>query len=311
MTIKKMIRDRQSYVAVLAFILAGTLGAFSADRVQGAAYSSHNQTIIASDQGHEHHHGTIEKSKQPGSDQAEHHHGHHSDEAEDRQLYAEWSFQPGEAVAGQAIGIDLQIADAEGEPLQKFEDNHERKLHLIIVSEDLGYFDHVHPEYAGNGLFRQYIVLPAGGKYKLFADFQPAGYAHTTVSTTLHVSGEYTLERLIADQERIKSTDKAVVELAITELAAGQETELVFDFRHPKTGVPLTDLQPYLGAIGHVVIISEDLEQYLHVHPVNERGSGPEARFVTSFPDEGLYRIWGQFQREGETFIVPFTVKVQ
>ncbi|RJE87762.1 hypothetical protein D3P07_15810 [Paenibacillus sp. 1011MAR3C5] len=298
--IKKRLRDRHSYVAVLAFILAGTLGAYNADHVHGAAYS-HNQAPIAEDQGHEHQH----------EHEHQHQHEHDNHDAEEGQLYAEWSFQPNEAAAGQAIAIDLQIADAEGEPLQKFEDNHERKLHLIIVGEDLGYFDHVHPEYAGNGLFRQYIVLPEGGKYKLFADFQPAGYAHTTVSTTLHVDGEHKFERMIEDQERVKTTDKAVVELAASALAAGQESELAFTFRHPRTGAALTDLQPYLGAIGHVVIISEDLEQYLHVHPVNERGNGPEARFVTSFPAEGLYRIWGQFQREGETFIVPFTVRVQ
>jgi len=310
MTIRRIVRDRQSYLAVLAFVLAGTLGFGSADHVHGAAYTN-NSSMLPAHQGHEHHHGASEGDGQSAEKEGEHQHNHHSGEEEVEQLHAEWSFQPGEAAAGEAIAIDLQLSDAEGEPLQKFEDTHERKLHLIIVSEDLSYFDHVHPEYAGEGLFRHYIVLPAGGKYKLFADFQPAGYAHSTVSTSLQVGGEGQLERIIADQKRIKTTDKAVVELAVSSLEAGGESELVFTFRHPKTGALLKDLQPYLGAIGHVVIISEDLEQYLHVHPASERGSGPEAKFATSFPAEGLYRIWGQFQRQGETFIVPFTVNVQ
>lgn len=310
MTIRKLVKDRQSYLAVLAFVLAGTLGIGNADHVHGAMYLN-NQSMLPSHQGHEHHHGASEGDEPSAEEEAEHQHDHHSDDEGMEQLHAEWSFQPGEAAAGAAIEIDLQLSDAEGEPLQKFEDTHERKLHLIIVSEDLSYFDHVHPEYAGEGLFRHYIVLPAGGKYKLFADFQPAGYAHATVSTTMHVAGEHKLERVIADQELIKTTDKAIVELAVSSLEAGKQSELVFTFRHPETGAPLRDLQPYLGAIGHVVIISEDLEQYLHVHPASERGSGPEAKFATSFPAEGLYRIWGQFQRQDETFIAPFTVKVQ
>ncbi|REK71683.1 hypothetical protein DX130_21560 [Paenibacillus paeoniae] len=214
-------------------------------------------------------------------------------------------------MAGETLQLELRIADADGEPVQQFDVNHEKKLHLIVISEDLSYFDHVHPEYTGNGLFRQSLTLPTGGKYKLFADFQPTGYAQTTASTIVHVEGEHTLEPVIEDQVRVKTTDKAAVELKVSSLAVGGESELTFTFRNPKSGADLSDLQPYLGAIGHVVIISEDLDHYLHVHPVRELGSGPEARFATRFPAEGMYRIWGQFQRDGEVFTVPFTVKAQ
>lgn len=271
-----------------------------------------NQAVYAAEKGHgQHREGKQNEESDAEDENSDRMHEHHNHETVQEQPHAEWSFLPGEGEAGEPLQMELQISNADGEPIQTFADNHEKKLHLIIVREDLSQFKHVHPEYAGDGLFRQSIVLPAGGKYKLFADFQASGYAQTTVSTTVNVGGDNRLDRVIADQELVKTAEKAKVELNLSALEAGHESELTFTFRHAKTGAALTDLQPYLGAIGHVVIVSEDLDHYLHVHPANELGSGPEAKFITNFPTEGVYRIWGQFQREGESFIVPFTVNVQ
>jgi hypothetical protein len=70
-------------------------------------------------------------------------------------------------------------------------------------------------------------------------------------------------------------------------------------------------MQNYLGAAGHVVIVSSDMEQYLHVHPADsQQTAGPEAKFSTTFPADGLYKIWGQFQRDGRVLTVPFVVKI-
>jgi hypothetical protein len=66
-----------------------------------------------------------------------------------------------------------------------------------------------------------------------------------------------------------------------------------------------------LGAVGHVVILSADAEQYLHVHPQNEQTTGPLAQFATAFPRSGTYKIWGQFQHNGEVITVPFVVDVK
>jgi len=59
------------------------------------------------------------------------------------------------------------------------------------------------------------------------------------------------------------------------------------------------------------VILSRDADHYLHVHPLDEASSGPDAQFVTSFPKPGIYKIWGQFQHRGEVFTVPFVVQVE
>lgn len=82
-----------------------------------------------------------------------------------------------------------------------------------------------------------------------------------------------------------------------------------FNIKDHKTGRPITNLQPYLGAVGHVVIISEDTEEYLHVHPMDEKAKEPDAKFMSKFPKSGIYKIWGQFQHEGKVITVPFAVQ--
>ncbi|HZG74860.1 MAG TPA: hypothetical protein VEZ72_03290, partial [Paenibacillus sp.] len=73
----------------------------------------------------------------------------------------------------------------------------------------------------------------------------------------------------------------------------------------------IADLEPYLGAIGHVVVLSEDGERYVHVHAEADQGSGPDAMFETTFQKAGLYKIWGQFQHRGDVFTVSYVVEVQ
>ena len=107
-----------------------------------------------------------------------------------------------------------------------------------------------------------------------------------------------------------QSVEGKHIELTLSTYAAGEEAVLTYAFRDADTNDPIRDLEPYLGAAGHVVILSEDAGQYLHVHPIDESSSGPAAQFATSFPKKGLYRIWGQFQHEGEVLTVPFTVEI-
>jgi hypothetical protein len=81
-------------------------------------------------------------------------------------------------------------------------------------------------------------------------------------------------------------------------------------------GQPITDLQPYLGAMGHCVIVSEDGQTYLHSHPEQlfnptpDTHGGPAVMFHTIFPHPGLYKIWGQFQRNGKVLVSSFVVNV-
>jgi hypothetical protein len=75
-----------------------------------------------------------------------------------------------------------------------------------------------------------------------------------------------------------------------------------------RDGQPVTDLQPYLGAYGHLVALREGDLAYLHVHPEGIAGSGPQVRFVAEVPSTGTYRLFLNFQHGGAEHTADFTV---
>lgn len=207
--------------------------------------------------------------------------------------------------------IQIQIQDHSGKPVSDFDINHEKKLHLIIVSEDLSYFNHVHPEFKGNGEFTIDTKMPKPGKYKLIADYIPKGGEQTTQTHWITLEGTAKKELLKPETSFVKVADGKEVTLSFEQdLKVNQETMLTFKIKDAASKQDITNLQPYLGAIGHVVILSENTEQYLHVHPMDEKTTGPDAKFHTTFPKSGVYKIWGQFQHDGKVFTVPFVVNV-
>ncbi|MGO4370102.1 hypothetical protein [Paenibacillus sp. 2TAB19] len=249
--------------------------------------------------GHEGHGASSEGERQTESEAA-------SDDAA-----VKWSFPSTGIAAGEKVKAEVSVFDKKGQPIDSFDMNHEKLMHLIVVSEDLSYFDHVHPEYKENGKFDVELVFPSGGAYKLYADFIPAGGSGEVIAANVNAAGdEAAASKLTPDEQLNKTVEGIEASLSLSSHQAGEEAELTFTFKDEQSKADITDLQPYLGAIGHVVIVSEDLGQYLHVHPVDDAGSGPQASFHTTFPEAGIYKIWGQFQRNGDTFVVPFTISV-
>jgi hypothetical protein len=77
-----------------------------------------------------------------------------------------------------------------------------------------------------------------------------------------------------------------------------------------RTGVAVGDLQQYLGAWGHLVVVSADRTVAFHSHPVDaiSTAGGPTVVFQLLFPTAGTYRMWAQFQRHNQVLTVPFTI---
>ena len=213
--------------------------------------------------------------------------------------------------SGNKVDLILQVNSLEGKPVDQFEIEHEKLMHLIIVSKDLSFFDHLHPQYRGKGLFTVIPNFPNGGEYKLFTDFIPKGSDKNVKSKSVKVSGQQVKPvSLIPDKVLTKVIDGKEVTLKFDKLTTDNEVKMTYTIKDAKTKKDINDLQSYLGAVGHVVAISGDTNTYLHVHPMNEKSSGPVAEFMTSFPKKGLYKIWGQFKQNGNVFIVPFIVEV-
>lgn len=207
--------------------------------------------------------------------------------------------------------IAIKIQDKNGKPIDKLDTVHEKQMHVIIVSKDLTFFNHIHPDNKGNGEFTVTTQFPTAGEFKVIADITPTGMGTMNKSQWFTIQGSAPAPKAIEpDATLTKVVDGKEITLSIDHLMANMELNMNFNIKDAQTKQPVTDLQPYLGAVGHVVILSQDAGNYLHVHPSEEKAKGPDAKFMTTFPHSGVYKIWGQFQHNGKVFTVPFVVQI-
>ena len=187
---------------------------------------------------------------------------------------------------------------------------HEKKIHLIIVSKDLGQFYHEHPEYTAQGNYKATYTFPKGGDYVLFQDYTPTGSGHQLGRQPISVKGPaYTPVKFKNDDMQWEKDGYQATLSFDKALTVGQLLGMKINIT--KGGQPVTDLANYLGALGHVVVISEDTESYLHVHPNEQADKGPAIGFNTNFEKPGLYRVFLQFNHAGKIHTGDFTINVQ
>jgi hypothetical protein len=211
-----------------------------------------------------------------------------------------------------AQDLRFTIRDPEtGAPVDRFMDVHERLFHLFIVSRDLNYFAHEHPALV-DGRFDLTIDLPPGA-YMLIADFLPAGGTPQMVQQAIVTGREPTAfapPPILKADSPDTVVDGVRVRLA-SSLAAGREGTLTFNVSDAETGAPIRDLQPYLGASGHLLIVNPILTEAFHAHPGLPATAGPDVTFAQLLPSAGLYKVWLQVQRGGRVITVPLVVEVK
>jgi hypothetical protein len=224
-----------------------------------------------------------------------------------------YTLQLAEAIIAADPNVPLQfrVLDSSGNAVTRYVESHEKLLHLIVVRNDLAAFQHVHPVLDDDGTWRVTLDLSRAGDYRVFADFTPDGGPALTLGANLHVAGAYDPRSLPIAAEMAK-VDGYTVTLSGTPQA---NAESMLTLTVSQAGKPIGDLQPYLGAYGHLVALRASDLAYLHVHPAGEPGdgvtpSGPEIKFHTTFPSAGDYRLFLDFQHRGAVRTAEFTVTV-
>jgi len=212
--------------------------------------------------------------------------------------------------SGKQVPLQFRITDATGAAVTRYVDNHEKQLHLIVVRRDMVGFQHVHPTMDAAGTWSVPVDLSAGD-YRVFADFVPAGGENLTLGADVHVAGRYDPQPLPAPSTTA-TVDGFTVKLAGS---ANANEPSMLTFSITRDGKPVTDLQPYLGAYGHLVALRASDLAYLHVHPMGEPGdgatpAGPEIGFHTTFPNDGDYRLFLDFKHQNVVRTAEFTVSV-
>jgi hypothetical protein len=264
-------------------------------------------------------------AKEMGDGHHQHHHQHHQHSPNADHSGEGHSTPPqtptqaqltvaGPIAANQPVSLGIDIQDSGGNTVSEFDIVHEKTMHLIVVSDDLQFFSHVHPTQNQAGQFEVEKIFPSGGNYTLFADYKPTGDAQRVSVLKTAVEGDPAPEApmTFARSQTLGDTQVSLM-LPSEAIVAGESVTLAFHLEDVQTQALVSDLQPYLGELGHLVIIKQSDSptetDYIHAHPMPNHGPG-HLEFMTQFPEPGNYKMWGEFNRQGEIIAAEFWVTV-
>ncbi|MDH6125697.1 hypothetical protein [Kitasatospora sp. GP82] len=214
--------------------------------------------------------------------------------------------------AGEPQTLSFAVRGPDGKPVTDYSPTHEKDLHLIVVRRDLTSFQHLHPTRDAAGTWSIPLTLPTAGEYRMFTDFAPADGKGLTLGADLRAAGNFTPQPLPAPAASVE-TDGYTVTLDGT-LEAGRTSKLTLTVS--KDGKPVTDLQPYLAAYGHLVALRSGDLAYLHVHPDGSPGDGrtapgPGITFYATVPSAGDYRLFLDFKHGDTVHTAAFTARAE
>lgn len=215
------------------------------------------------------------------------------------------------AGVGESGVLHFQIQDASGIPVTAFSTEHDKDLHLIVTRSDGSQFRHVHPVLdKATGTWSLPWEWSEAGSYRVFADFTPADAdaSGLTLTRTVQVAGEFV--PVVPRPTLVAEVDGFTVSLE-GDLVTGTASDLVLTVT--RDGEPVTALEPYLGAFGHLVALRDGDLAYLHVHaegdkPSTGETSGPEIAFAAEAPTAGRYLLYLDFQVDGRVHTAEFVV---
>jgi Heavy metal binding domain len=258
-----------------------------------------------------------------------------------RDYRLEFHTEPAQVRPGEKVTLFFRfLHPGTGAVVRHFEVVHTKPFHLFVISQDLEFFEHIHPTMRDDGTWTIETSVPKAGYYQVLCDFMPSGGSGqflTAALVTANYTGDLATDsaHLTPDTVLRKSDGDLTAALSFNPVRpmSCQYAHLTFDLTDTATGRPVTDLQTYLGQFSHMLLMSEDMQSYVHSHPINLivggedaaqipeyiiapdadlatiRG-GPQVTFDALLPKAGRFRAWAQFQRNDQVHTLAFTFNV-
>ncbi|MEK7532795.1 MAG: hypothetical protein AAB579_04340 [Patescibacteria group bacterium] len=222
----------------------------------------------------------------------------------------------------QVTKVAYKIKDEQGNILKDFDVVHERIMHVIVVRKDLQYFQHLHPEFdKTTGEFFLPVTFATDGEYRMFADFTPnmsqwgprGERLPVTLFQEVAVGNRANYKpQPIGSRERTKTFDGHTITMSQSAEPLASQNDVEFTFEIKKDGKLVTNLEKYLGALGHTVVLREGDLQFIHAHATQKPADSQvgKVNFVITFPEAGNYKLFSQFQHEDKIITSDFSVSV-
>jgi len=286
------------------------------------------------------------------------------------------TLNPEQPKAGESTEITFTFSNTDGTPVDNLTMHHERYVHALLVSRNLGSIGHLHPEdfsvidrgVVESGKYMVAYTFPEAGKYIVGVDVETTDDTSLSKRFIVNVGGSPRMASAVTKnldqvkcfggylEDGVDRYASAVIasdaETACPEgyrvtftpsvdnITAGEEVQLGYHIE--KDGMPVHDLQPYLGAAIHLAIVSESLDTMLHQHgdaAVDESEVGDHTEESADehmedegddhhgaalhdefgpnlmserivFPEAGLYQVFGAVKHQGQIIFTNFMVEV-
>jgi hypothetical protein len=239
--------------------------------------------------------------------------------------------------------------------LDKIIPDHGHLMHLFLIGlPNLDRFYHLHPDQIATDTFAEQLPAVSAGNYALFADVVRESGFPDTMTTRM------TLQDVTGNPPKGDDSEAAVEYLSdskgfgpVLTMPDHSRWEWIPDgptihARQPmflrfrifdKDGKPASDLEPYMGMAGHLVIVKRDFTVFAHVHPagsmpmaalmllkgqansgradmgamqeMNAAAMPAEVSFPYGFPEPGDYRMFVQIKRNGQVKTGVFDAHVE
>ena len=225
---------------------------------------------------------------------------------------------------GDRTTVTVTVRDAEtGALVDDLVRTHQVWMHMIITRSDLGTFDHIHPEPTGTaGVYTVTATFPTPGSYLVHTEFRRQGQMADVLDTHEVTVGGRTPAPAPVPTADVRSWTGNGVRISLDGPAqVGETSDFTLRFDRTDGGGEVDDLQPYLGAAGHVVVIRADGSTFAHQHAetFDDQGRpvfalpgttfGPGLDLHVRFDRPGTYRLWAQFRLgDGTIVTAPFVV---
>ncbi|WP_103380381.1 hypothetical protein [Pseudonocardia dioxanivorans] len=205
--------------------------------------------------------------------------------------------------------LAFTISGADGRPVTAYADTHHGAMQVVVIRRDAAGFQHLQPALGADGVWRAPLRLPGGGVWRAYADFTPAGGPPLVLGTDLFVQGDFT--PFVFADSRTSAVDGFQVRVD-GNLVPGRQSQIYATVS--RDGKPVLDLEPYLGAFGHLVVLRQGDLAYLRVQPITSTApaptdrAGPGTAFTVDVPSPGAYRLFVEFVEGGATHVADFSV---
>lgn len=242
-------------------------------------------------------------------------------ETEEQDFHVTLSSSPSAVLVGKPFNLKIALHDSKGNPINDLQVSHERILHIILVSEDLEDFKHVHPDDSRKNVdiaartneFEISVILSKANRYRVLVGANRLGN-EVSATSWLNVEGISSALLINKDLSGDKLFDgyRVVLNVQPKIPKTGDETHLSYYIE--RNGRQITDTEQYLGADMHLAIVPLDLSIVSHTHGLKSKSikENPlgEIDAHYTFPYPGLWKIYGQFQHQGKVVTTEFMVEV-